>query len=176
MQKVRKLIGNHCFKNCWTHDITWTNWFRNFLKKRCTQSKSSIHPMVGGAYHSSISSIDLLCSPPSWRTGLLYAFTSSTGSCLNPMNLPLSFLEKTPSADPKKCRKSTESNGGKVESSCWYMLMIYIHTWNNWRTQFLNGWLFKQPFPMVKIWNHPTETTIYKQMFQVPGVYSIHII
>ena len=21
----------------------------------------------------------------------------------------------------------------------------------------------------VKVWNHPTETTIYKQMFQVPG-------
>ena len=31
-------------------------------------------------------------------------------------------------------------------------------------------------FSHVKIWNHPTETTIYKQMFQVPGVYSIHII
>ncbi len=23
----------------------------------------------------------------------------------------------------------------------------------------------------VKVWNHPTETTIYKQMFQVPGIY-----
>ena len=22
----------------------------------------------------------------------------------------------------------------------------------------------------VKVWNHPTETTIYKQMFQVPGI------
>ena len=62
----------------------------------------------------------------------------------------------------------------QVVDICWWY--IYIHTWNNWRTQFLNGWLFKQPFPMVKIWNHPTETTIYKQMFQVPGVYSIHII
>ena len=29
--------------------------------------------------------------------------------------------------------------------------------------------MVKQPFFNVKNWNHPIETTIYKQMFQVPG-------
>ena len=28
----------------------------------------------------------------------------------------------------------------------------------------------KQQFFYVMIWNHPIETTIYKQMFQVPGI------
>ena len=128
-----------------------------------------------GAYHSSICSIDLLCSPPSWRTGLLYTFTPSTGSCLNRVNLPLSFLWENSPSRSEKLQENRQSQMGEVESNfvdiCWWY--TYLEQLNN---QFLMDVWFKQPFPHVKIWNHPTETTIYKQMFQVPGVYSIHII
>ena len=46
---------------------------------------------------------------------------------------------------------------------------IYIYTWNP-KHPVLNGCLVKQPFFYVMIWNHPIETTIYKWMFQVPGI------
>ena len=41
--------------------------------------------------------------------------------------------------------------------------------WNP-KQPFINGCLVKQPFPNIKIWNHPIETIIYKWLFGVPGV------
>ena len=48
-----------------------------------------------------------------------------------------------------------------------------------WRLGFFVAWYPKQPIfewmfgettiSYIKIWNHPIETTIYTQMFQVPG-------
>ena len=50
---------------------------------------------------------------------------------------------------------------------CLYPPWKLIYSWYP-KQQFLNGCLVKQKF-YVMIWNHPMETTIYKQMFQVPG-------
>ena len=42
----------------------------------------------------------------------------------------------------------------------WILWDIYVY---------INTWKSKQPL-YVKIWNHPTETSIYKWLFRVPGI------
>ena len=174
MQKVRKLIWNHCFKNCWTDDITWTNWFRNFLKKRCTQFKI-IHPPYGG---ESLPFFHMF----HWSS-LFPAFVKDwTPVHVHLVDWELLESRESPALFPvgklpqqiRKLQKIDRVKWGKLSQIVLILLMIYIP--GTTEQPVLNGCLFKQPFPHLKIWNHPTETTIYKQMFQVPGVYSIHII
>ena len=57
---------------------------------------------------------------------------------------------------------------------CWYGWIrghyIYISTWNP-KQQFFNLMLGETPICHPKIWNDLIETTIFKWMFRVPGIY-----
>ena len=52
-------------------------------------------------------------------------------------------------------------------------LTVSCRRWLELQSQpVFNGCFVKQPISYVKIWNHPIESSIYKWMFQVPGVYN----
>ena len=134
MQKVRKLIGNHCFKNCWTDDITWTNWFRNFLRERCTQSKSSIHPMVWSLpfFHIFHWSSLFPAFVKDWTPVHVHLVD---WELLESRESPSLFpVGKLPQGDPK-IAENRQSQMGKVESN-FVDIVDDIHTWNNWTTSF----------------------------------------
>ena len=65
--------------------------------------------------------------------------------------------------------KSLKSREGLSFSCCMY-ICTFSHTWKP-QTTSLN-WMFGETtISYVKVWNHPIETTIYKWLFGVPGIY-----
>ena len=55
-----------------------------------------------------------------------------------------------------------------VPGLCW-LIFVISHTWNP-KQPFINGCLGETTIFYIKIWNHPSETTIYRWLFGVPGI------
>ena len=57
------------------------------------------------------------------------------------------------------------------KKTCWMISDIYIYIYLGPQTTSLK-WMFGETtISYTKVWNHPIETTIYKWLFGVPGIY-----